>query len=111
MRCLLVVRVAARRDPGGTRGLGQRLSDGFPEWACGLQLRRCIGVQRGEYREVHAFGVRNVKGDLPIRADARMRQASTSKAFSGAVALSLVYRGELSLNDTVGEYLPGLPKA
>ena len=68
-------------------------------------------VQRGNDREVHAFGVRNVKGDLPMRADARMRQASTSKAFSGAVALSLVDRGELSLNDTVGEYLPGLPKA
>jgi D-alanyl-D-alanine carboxypeptidase len=68
-------------------------------------------VQRGEDREVHAFGVRNVKGDLPMRADVRMRQASTSKAFSGAVALSLVDRGELSLNDTIGEYLPGLPKA
>ena len=40
-----------------------------------------------------------------------MRQASTSKAFSGAVALSLVGQGELSLNDTIGEYLPGLPKS
>jgi D-alanyl-D-alanine carboxypeptidase len=68
-------------------------------------------VQRGEDRKVHAFGVRNVKGDLPMRADVRMRQASTSKAFSGPVALSLVDRGELSLNDTIGEYLPGLPKA
>jgi D-alanyl-D-alanine carboxypeptidase len=68
-------------------------------------------VQRGKDREVHAFGVRNLKGDLPMRADLRMRQASTSKAFNGAVALSLVDDGELSLNDTVGEYLPGLPKA
>jgi D-alanyl-D-alanine carboxypeptidase len=47
-------------------------------------------VQRGKDREVHAFGVRNLKGDLPMRADVHMRQASTSKAFSGAVALSLV---------------------
>jgi D-alanyl-D-alanine carboxypeptidase len=68
-------------------------------------------VQRGKDREVHAFGVRNLKGDLPMRADLRMRQASTSKAFSGAVALSLVDDGELSLKDKVGEYLPGLPKA
>ena len=67
-------------------------------------------VQRGKHREVHAFGVRNLKGDLPMRADVRMRMASTSKAFNGAVALSLVSDGELSLNDTVGEYLPGLPK-
>src|SRR5829696_6510071 len=68
-------------------------------------------VQRGKDREVHAFGVRNLKGGLPMRPDVRMRQASTSKAFSGAVALSLVGEGELSLNDTIGEYLPGLPKA
>ena len=68
-------------------------------------------VQRGPHREVHSFGVRNLKGDLPMRADARMRLASTSKAFSGAVALSLVSEGKLSLNDTIGERLPSLPKS
>jgi D-alanyl-D-alanine carboxypeptidase len=68
-------------------------------------------VQRGPHREVHSFGVRNLKGDLPMRADARMRLASTSKAFSGAVALSLVSEGVLSLNDTIGERLPSLPKS
>ena len=40
-----------------------------------------------------------------------MRLASTSKAFSGAVALSLVGKGTLSLSQTIGERLPGLPKA
>lgn len=68
-------------------------------------------VQRGEKREVHAFGVRNIKGGLPMRADAHMRIASTAKAFSGAVALSLVSKGALSLNDTIGERLPNLPDA
>jgi D-alanyl-D-alanine carboxypeptidase len=68
-------------------------------------------VQRGKHREVHAFGVRNIKRGLPMRADARMRLASTSKAFSGAVALSLVTKGKLSLSDTIGKRLPGLPKA
>ena len=68
-------------------------------------------VQRGKDREVHAFGVRNLKRDLPMRPDVYMRQASTSKAFNGALALALVDEGELSLNDTVGKYLPGLPKA
>ena len=68
-------------------------------------------VQRGPHREVHSFGVRNLKGDLPMRADARMRLASTSKAFSGAVALFLVSEGVLSLNDTIGERLPGLPRS
>src|SRR5919107_2514301 len=66
-------------------------------------------VQRGPHREVHSFGVRNLKGDLPLRADDRMRIASAAKAFSGAVALSLVSKGALSLNDTIGELLSDLP--
>jgi D-alanyl-D-alanine carboxypeptidase len=39
-----------------------------------------------------------------------MRIASAAKAFSGAVALSLVSEGRLSLNDTIGELLSELPK-
>jgi len=66
-------------------------------------------VQRGNHRKVHSFGVRNIESGLPLRADDHMRQASTSKAYSGAVALSLVSKGALSLNDTIGELLPDLP--
>ena len=68
-------------------------------------------VQRGEHRKVHAFGVRNVKRGLPMRANDRMRIASAAKAFSGATALSLVSKGKLSLDDTIGEHLPELPEA
>jgi D-alanyl-D-alanine carboxypeptidase len=67
-------------------------------------------VQRGQHRKVHTFGVRNIKSGLPMRVDDRMRIASAAKAFSGAVALSLVSKGALSLNDTIGELLSGLPK-
>jgi D-alanyl-D-alanine carboxypeptidase len=68
-------------------------------------------IQRGEHRKVHTFGVRNIKSGLPIRVDDRMRIASAAKAFSGAVALSLVSEGTLSLHDTIGKRLPKLPKA
>jgi D-alanyl-D-alanine carboxypeptidase len=67
-------------------------------------------VQRGERREVHAFGVANLKSERPMRADDRMRIASAAKAFSGAVALSLVDEGTLSLDDTIGERLSDLPE-
>ncbi len=67
-------------------------------------------VQRGQHRKVHTFGVRNIKSGLPIRVDDRMRIASVAKAFSGAVALSLVSKGVLSLNDTIGKLLSKLPK-
>jgi D-alanyl-D-alanine carboxypeptidase len=67
-------------------------------------------VQRGQHRKVHTFGVRNIKSGLPIRVDDRMRIASVAKAFSGAVALSLVSKGALSLNDTIGVLLKDLPE-
>src|ERR671919_562696 len=67
-------------------------------------------VQRGQHRKVHTFGVRNIKSGLPMRIDHRMRIASVAKAFSGAVALSLVSKGALLLNDTIGELLSDLPE-
>src|SRR5215213_8618047 len=67
-------------------------------------------VQRGQHRKVHTFGVRNIKSGLPIRVDDRMRIASVAKAFSGAVALSLVSKGVLSLNATIGKLLKDLPE-
>ncbi|MBM4243882.1 MAG: beta-lactamase family protein [Deltaproteobacteria bacterium] len=42
-----------------------------------------------------------------MRPTDHMRIASVSKAFSGAVTLSLVARGVLSLDDTVGALVPG----
>jgi D-alanyl-D-alanine carboxypeptidase len=66
-------------------------------------------IQRGKHREVHTFGVANVRTGRPMRIDDRMRIASVAKAFSGAVALSLVSKGALSLDDTIGDLLSGLP--
>ncbi len=68
-------------------------------------------VQRGEHRKVHAFGVANLENGRPMGVDDRMRIASAAKAFSGATALSLVSKGKLSLDDTIGKRLPDLPDA
>jgi D-alanyl-D-alanine carboxypeptidase len=45
-----------------------------------------------------------------MRAGDRMRIASAAKAFSGATALSLVSKGALSLDDTIGDLLSDLPE-
>ncbi|MGF1430545.1 serine hydrolase domain-containing protein [Kitasatospora sp. LaBMicrA B282] len=45
------------------------------------------------------------------RADDHARLASVSKMFNGAVALALVDRGALSLDDTIARWLPDLPAA
>ncbi|MDH6546650.1 serine hydrolase domain-containing protein [Streptomyces sp. SAI-041] len=56
-------------------------------------------------------GVADVGTDRRPGPDDHMRIASTAKAFSGAVALTLVDRRALRLDDTLGERLPQLPDA
>ena len=68
-------------------------------------------VQREGKRKVHTAGVANLETGRPIGVNDRMRIASTAKAFSGAVALSLVSKGTLSLNDTIGDLRPKMPKS
>jgi D-alanyl-D-alanine carboxypeptidase len=68
-------------------------------------------VQRGRDRSVHTAGVSDVETGRGIEISDHMRIASVSKAFSGAVALALVKRGKLSLEDTIGQRLPALPPA
>jgi D-alanyl-D-alanine carboxypeptidase len=68
-------------------------------------------VRRGRRSFVHRAGVADTKSKRPWRQFDHMRLASTSKAYNGAVALSLVRRGVLELDDTIGKRLPSLPAA
>ncbi|MDT9694886.1 serine hydrolase domain-containing protein [Streptomyces sp. P17] len=80
------------RSPGGPPGIIAVLKD-------------------GRKTQVVKAGVADLAtGRKPSPHD-HMRIASAAKAFSGAVALSLVGLGDLSLDDTLGERLPDLPDA
>ena len=68
-------------------------------------------IQRGGRPEFHTAGVAQLGTSRRWHPGDHMRLASTSKAFSGAVALSLVAEGKLSLDDQIGSVLPWLPKA
>ncbi|MGH2539696.1 MAG: serine hydrolase domain-containing protein [Actinomycetota bacterium] len=68
-------------------------------------------VQRGGALRVFHAGVANVRTGAPMQPWKHMRIASTAKAYSGGVALSLVEQGLLSLDDTIGELLPWAPDA
>ncbi|MFF0480743.1 serine hydrolase domain-containing protein [Streptomyces sp. NPDC004435] len=68
-------------------------------------------LTRDGERKVYRAGTAEVGTDRPPRTRDHMRIASVAKAFSGAVALSLVDRGALGLNDTLGQRLPHLPEA
>ena len=106
---MAVVDDAQRSTAGRDAALDRALEDlvsmrGGPPGAIAV-------VQRDEMRKVHTAGVADLSTGRPIGVNDRMRIASTSKAFSGAVALSLVSKGALSLNDTIGELLPKQPKS
>jgi D-alanyl-D-alanine carboxypeptidase len=66
---------------------------------------------RGDRETFLRSGVADVDTGEPFRRQKQMRIASVAKAFSGAVALSLVDDGLLSLEDTIGSRLPELPSA
>jgi D-alanyl-D-alanine carboxypeptidase len=68
-------------------------------------------IQRGSRRTVFKAGFGNLMPTERPHPFDHMRIASVAKAFSGAVALSLVSEGRLSLETTVTERLPDLPGA
>lgn len=68
-------------------------------------------MQRGNRLKVHTAGYADVATERRPRATHHTRVASVAKAFSGGVALSLVSKGALSLDDTIGKWLPDLPAA
>lgn len=68
-------------------------------------------LRRGKDVQVVRAGVADLRTGRPPRAHDHMRIASAAKAFSGAVALSLVDRGALRLDDTLRARLPRLPDA
>jgi D-alanyl-D-alanine carboxypeptidase len=68
-------------------------------------------VDRGGRARLHEAGVGTIPSGRPFRRNEHMRIASVAKAFNGAVALTLVDRGKMSLDDTIGELLPNPPPA
>ncbi len=71
-----------------------------------------VMIVRDGQRQFFWRGRGNVGTNTAPKMRRPARIASVAKAYSGAVALSLVARGKLKLTDTVGKLLPGvLPKA
>ncbi len=107
---------AAEHDPDGVRSVAAAPARLTSELRGLVAMEQgppgaIVVVQRGGPRRVYTAGVPVLGSRRPIRASDRMRLASTAKAFSGAVALSLVADRRLSLNDTIAELLPKLPAA
>ncbi|WP_323379565.1 serine hydrolase domain-containing protein [Streptomyces durbertensis] len=112
-------------DPEPDHGYGPGHSHGRPDGrdpALTRQLRELVAapggppgviavLERDGRPEVYRAGVAELGTDRPIEPTDHTRTASTSKAFSGAVALRLVDGGALRLDSTLGEVLPDQPRA
>ncbi|MBB1258403.1 serine hydrolase domain-containing protein [Streptomyces alkaliterrae] len=116
---------ATEPEPDPEPGHGHRHGHGHPDGpdrALKRQLRDLVAapggppgviavLKRDGRPEVYRAGVAEAGTDRPIEPTDHTRTASTSKAFSGAVALHLVDRGALDPDSTIGEVLPDQPRA
>jgi D-alanyl-D-alanine carboxypeptidase len=66
-------------------------------------------VQSNGDVRVSTAGVANRATGQTVTDGDSMRLASVSKAYNGAVALSLVHQGKLTLTDTIGQRMTGMP--
>jgi len=65
-------------------------------------------VQHGKLIYTHAYGDATLDPKTPAEPDMRYSIGSISKQFTAAAILLLQEEGKLSLDDTVGKYIPGL---
>ncbi|MFK0170678.1 serine hydrolase domain-containing protein [Streptomyces sp. NPDC090306] len=107
--CLTTLQPAGAATADGDRDLHRRLDRlvATPGGPPGV-----IAVLRDEKgSRVLRSGTADLATGRPPGAGDHMRVASVAKAYSGAVALSLVDRGVLGLDDTLRDRLPRLPAA
>lgn len=102
-----VAAAPAAAAPRGDHGHAdvQAVVDGFT--AAGAPGAMVYGQDRRGRWSV-ASGTRELGTDRPIRPRDRVRVASNTKMFTAAVVLQLVEDGEVDLDASVEEYLPGL---
>ncbi|MFC4056861.1 serine hydrolase domain-containing protein [Planomonospora corallina] len=100
----------AAADAGGTgapagRGtLKATLDEIVKEGAVGAQAE--IRDERGRW--TGRSGTARLGSGRPVPAQGRFRVGSTMKSFTATVVLQLAGEGKVSLDDTVGHWLPGL---
>ncbi len=67
-----------------------------------------VGLHFSGQDHIAGFGVTNVNHPLPVTEDTLFQIGSTSKTVCGTVAMRLVERGKLSLDEPLRTYLPDL---
>ena len=71
-----------------------------------------VAVSHGPtVRWANGYGLADIEQFVPAKADTVYRLASVSKPITAVAVMQLIERGRLSLDDTVGKWLPDAPSA
>lgn len=68
-----------------------------------------VGVLGPQGTWIHATGFADQSHDRPITVDEHFRVGSITKTFNGTMILQLAEEGALSLDDTIDQYVDGVP--
>ncbi|MFB2598156.1 serine hydrolase domain-containing protein [Herbiconiux sp. P17] len=68
-----------------------------------------VGVQTPEGRWTKAYGLADPAAGTPMAVGMHTRIASLTKMYTGTILLQLVQEGKLSLDDTIDQYVDGIP--
>ena len=78
--------------------------------ARGIPSASVAVVQHGHLAYTHAYGLAHLDPKLPATPEMRYSIGSVSKQFTAAAILLLAEQGSLTLDDPVGNYIPGLTR-
>lgn len=99
---------AAPASTGGCKTLGPKAKAALAA-VVDAGAPGAIGLVRSDGQDFCAAGgVSDLENESPMRPGDRWQIASVSKVFTATVVLQLVGEGELSLGDSVEDWLPGL---
>ncbi|PVB63637.1 serine hydrolase [Labrenzia sp. 011] len=90
--------IASKLDAAVTAALPQSAAPGV-----------IVGVRTPEGAWKKGFGIADPETGAPMEPGMHTRIGSVTKTFTGTIILKLAEDGRLSLDDTIAEYVPGIP--
>ena len=93
-------------DPALEQSLDTAFEESFQESGAPGAI---AAVRTPEGTWVGTLGVANKASGKPMRAEMHHRIGSVTKTFTATLLLQAAARGQLSLDDTIGQYVEGIP--
>lgn len=78
-------------------------------FALGASPGAIVGVRTPDGTWTKAYGLADPEANTPMAVGMHTRIASLTKMYAGTIVMQLAEEGELALDDTIGEYIDGVP--